>query len=325
MTAARVILGSFAALTLFAAPGSAQETAAPASEPAASPKRYLFSSEPFHEDKEVFWKGFLTGLRGFENFADPIGNPLYFETPINATSARLLYLHHGFPDDSQLQGGDLNVAALQLRLAVTERLGIIATKDGYSWLNAGALPEEDGWNDFAVGFKYAFYADPEQDLLATAGCRFMFATGEDKVLQGNIGEASPFITAAKGFGNLQLMGNFTWRIPYDSSDGNDVIQWDVNIAYDWSDFIPGFYPTLEFHGLHYVSDGDRLPFSVGGLDYAQLGSSDVNGSTVVWFGVGGRLKFTPNASLGATYEYPLTNRDADIMGDRVTVDLTLSW
>lgn len=83
--------------------------------------------------------------------------------------------------------------------------------------------------------------------------------------------------------------------------------------------------NTELHGLHYLSDGERTPLPVGGADYANLGSTDVEGSTVIWFGIGGRLKFNPRTSIGATYEYPLTNRDADIFGDRVTVDFIVSW
>lgn len=32
--------------------------------------------------------------------------------------------------------------ALQIRLAITERLSLIATKDGFSWLDANVLPRE---------------------------------------------------------------------------------------------------------------------------------------------------------------------------------------
>ena len=131
-------------------------------------------------------------------------------------------------------------------------------------------------------------SERRDDLVAAIGSRFMFATGEDKVLQGNTGEASPFLSVAKGFGKFQLMGDVTGRIPYDDNDGNSILQWDVNAAYDLSDFIPGLFPTAELHGLHYLSNGERLGLSVGGADYAQLGSTDVDGSSVVWIGVGAR-------------------------------------
>ena len=51
----------------------------------------------------------------------------------------------------------------------------------------------------------------------------------------------------------------------------------------------------------------------------------MSGSTVIWMGAGGRVKLTPNISMGSTFEFALTNRNADIMDNRVTVDVTLAW
>ncbi len=215
----------------------------------------------------------------------------------------------------------MNVAALQVRVALTERLGLIATKDGYSWLNAGALKKDDGWNQVAAGLKYAVYVDREQDLVITPGFRFQTQGGESKVLQNTVGEVSPFVSVAKGWDRFHLIGNFTYRLPTESK-GNDIIQWDVHADYE---VLPGLAPLVELHGLHYVSDGDRLGLSVGGLDYSNIGSKDVSGSTVIWAGAGARWKLTPNLSTGATYEIGLTNHRADIMDQRITFDLVLSW
>lgn len=275
------------------------------------------------EDSKIGWDGFLNGLRGFDHFANPIGNPLYFETPLNTTGLRFLYLYHGFPDDSQLQGGQVNVVAMQARVAITERLGFIATKDGYSWLDTGIGINDDGWNDIAAGLKYAFYVDKEQDLVISAGARYMLdRSGEAKVLQGAVDELSPFISLAKGFDKFHVMANLTDRIPMDNDDGNNVLQWDLHADYDLGH---GIFPMLELHGLHYLSNGERLGLTVGGLDYSNFGSTDVEGSTVIWFDAGARFKFSPHASLGGAFGYPLTNRDADIMGERVTIDFELTW
>lgn len=287
---------------------------------------FLFSDNRFHSDPTIGWEGFIKGLRGFEHFYNPVGNPLYFETPFNNTGVRFLYLHHEFPDDSQLQGGDLDVYAMQARIALTDRLAFIATKDGFSDLDAEILPEDQGWNDIAVGLKYLFWIDRENDFVSTLGVRWMLDNGDDGILQSGNNEFSPFISAAKGFDRFHLIGNLTGRIPIDDDDGNHIIQWDLHADYEiWPEVLKGFAPMFEVHGLHYVSDGERFPLSVGGLDYTNLGSSDVEGSTVVWGEWGARWKFSPNFSVGATYGYPFTNRDADIMGERVTVDFEITW
>lgn len=303
-------------------PPAVSPATTPASSAISSRASFLISDSRMHSDPEVFWPGFLNGLRGFECFYDPVGSPLYFEKPFNDTSVKLLYLHHEFGSDSVLQGGDLDVYAVQVRLALTERLGFIATKDGYSDLNADALPQDEGWNDVAFGLKYAFYVDRESDMVATFGGRYMMGNGDAQVLQGGVQEFSPFISIAKGWDKFHLIGNLTDRIPLDNDKGNNVLQWDIHADYEVLD---GVAPMLEIHGLHYLDDGTRTPLSIGGADYSNLGSTNVSGSTVIWAGAGARAKLSPHLSVGATYEYPLTNKDADIFGSRVTVDVTLVW
>ncbi len=287
---------------------------------------FALSDQRFHDDPEVLFPGFLNGMRGFEHFYDPVGQPLYFETPFINTNVRILYIHHNFPKKGQIQGGDLHVAAAEARLALTDRLGFIATKDGYSWLNTGILPDDGGWNDISVGLKYALIADRENDLVLTTGFRWEWSNGDGEVLQGNSQELSPFIVCAKGFGDLHLMANANLRFPTSDNQGNRIASWDLHVDYDLSSIgLKGFAPIVELHGLHYLSDGGRLPVNFGGMDYDNFGSTDVAGSTVIWFGVGGRLKLTPQVSIGSTFELPLTNRNADILDNRVTVDITLTW
>ncbi|MCG3129225.1 MAG: hypothetical protein CHACPFDD_04143 [Phycisphaerae bacterium] len=304
-------------------PAARQETASSNMSDTAT---FLLGKERWHNDPEVLWPGFLSGLRGFEHFYEPIGNPLYFESPFNYTGVKLLYLHHDFPDGSQLGGGDVNVYAAQIRLALTERLGFIATKDGYSDLNARILPNDEGWNDFAIGAKYVFIADRENDFVLTGGMRWEWDNGDREILQGGTQELSPFVSLAKGFDRWHFLGNVTGRLPMDRHDANYILSWDLHADYEIApEALPGLAPVVELHGLHYLSDGDVLPLSVGGLDYSNIGSNNVAGDSVVWAGMGLRWKLSPHMSVGSTWEFPLHNPDNDIMGNRVTVDLALTY
>ncbi len=304
----------------------AQEAAAPPATTTGLSREatFAFGSERWHDDSEVFWPGFLSGLRGFEHFYEPVGQPIYFESPFNYTGVRFLYLHHEFSDGSTLAGGDLDVAAVQARLALSERWQFIATKDGYSWLDADALPEDEGWNDIAAGLKYTFYADREQDLVMAGGARWQWGNGDGEVLQGKNQEVSPFISLAKGWDRFHVIADFTYRFP--DGNGNEVAMWDVHLDYEVApQALPGLAPVLEFHGVHYITDGDVISIDVGGLDYTNLGSDDVSGSAVVWAGAGARWKLNPHVSIGAVYEFALTDPDDDIMDKRVTVDLAVVW
>lgn len=294
----------------------------PSTAQASTAATYAVSNARWHDDPPFGSAGFLRGLRGFEHFYEPVGQPLYFESPFNDTGLRFLFLHHEFDNASQLQGGDLDVFAVQARVALTERLAFIATKDGYSMLDAGLLPKDEGWNDIAIGLKYAVIVDRDQDMVVTPGFRWEWSHGDKEVLQGNGQEFSPFISAAKGFDQLHTIANVTYRKPESDNNGNQVLQWDLHADYEVAN---GLAPLVELHGLHYLTDGNRLPLSVGGLDYANLGSSDVAGTSVVWLGVGARMKFNPHTAFGATYEFALTDPEDDIMDTRITLDFILKW
>jgi hypothetical protein len=267
--------------------------------------------------------GFLTGLRGFEAFHEPLGQPIYFESPFNDTGLRALWLRHEFSDASTVQGGDLTVYALQARLALTERLALIATKDGYTEVDTGIL-EDEGWNDLAGGLKYVAVADRERAFVLTPGIRYQAENGHRGILQGGADELSPFVSVAKGFDRLHLLGNATLRVPMDGDEGNTVGHWDVHADYDLN---PGdrvvAAPLLEVHGVHYLDDG-ALALDVGGLDYTNLGSMP-DASFVAWAGVGLRLEIDQRFELGVCYEFALTDPDEDIMDRRVTVDCFVRW
>ncbi len=324
--AADLSLGS-TALTLspMAAAAQAPATASTPAAPARAKAPSLFGGERLHNDPEVFWPGFLTGMTGFEQFHEPVSSPIYFESALINTSLRLIFIHHEFPE-ATLGGGEVNIVAAQIRLALTDRLAFIATKDGYSWLNAGILPEDSGWNDLAFGLKYALIADAANAFALTVGFRYEASNGSTTILQDGAQEWSPFISVAKGFGDLHLMGNFTVRLPESTNKGNTIIQWGLHADYDiLPEVLPGFAPVIELNGVHYTSNGTRLPLTVGGQDYNNLGSSDVAGSGVVWAAAGARWRLTPHTSIGATFEYPIAGGFSDIMRNRTTVDFIFTW
>lgn len=264
--------------------------------------------------------GFLTGLRGFEHFHDPVGQPLYFETPFNDTGLRALYLKHDFANGSALGGGDVTVYALQARVALSDRWQFIATKDGYSELDLpGTAGDDEGWNDLAAGIKYVLHADTEKNYVVSTGIRYMAENGHRGILQGGVDEWSPFVSMAKGYDNLHLLSNLTLRVPSDTNQGNVVGHWDVHVDYDINpDSDTVFAPVFEVHGVHYLDDGaTALP--IGGLDYTNLGTQPKE-NFVAWAGIGARIEFSNRFEFGAVYEFALTDKNDDIMDTRITVD-----
>ncbi|MFT4569368.1 MAG: hypothetical protein ACI8TX_000128 [Hyphomicrobiaceae bacterium] len=102
--------------------------------------------------------------RRHSRYVAPISNPLFNETPYITTEARVLYVHNEIPGDFLIGGGSIDLGGVELRLAVTERFGIIASKDGYAdidFANGSALPDESGFINISLGAKYAVHSDPE--------------------------------------------------------------------------------------------------------------------------------------------------------------------
>lgn len=110
------------------------------------------------------------------NAISPVANPIYFEDPRITTEARPIFLEHRFPETYAFNGGTAplgggaQVYALQLRYALTDRLGLIATKDGYIASNpVHTVPHTYGWANVAAGLKYALVDDKADALIVTPG------------------------------------------------------------------------------------------------------------------------------------------------------------
>ena len=122
------------------------------------------------------------------NTISPVNNPVFFEDPTIRTELRPIYMHHRIDDGFITKGGDVNLYALQFRYAITDRLGFIATKDGYVDINPGVGQGSDGWADVALGCKYALIDDRANQFILTPGFTFDIPLGDKKVflLAGSI-------------------------------------------------------------------------------------------------------------------------------------------
>jgi len=279
--------------------------------------------EPASEDLKLLPflpKGFLTGLKGFDDFVHPVSSPIYFFDPFIDSYIEPLYVWHKFPDQCDLKGGDLNVWALQFSLALTERLQLTASCDGYSRIRARALRPDEGWNDLALGLKYNLLADVEDQFLLSTGLTWRLSNGHALTLHGGVDELNPYVTAAKAIGKFRTIGTIGGRLPMDRHKGNFILYENLHIAYKLFD---NFFPLVEFNGVQYLSNADRLPLDVGGLDYANIGSNNVKGNSTFWGAVGFRWKVKKNIEVGTTYEYPISTAHNDIFDRRVTVSVIL--
>jgi hypothetical protein len=83
-------------------------------------------------------------------------------------------------------------------VALTEKLQLVAYKDGFSKFTGGELNGYDGWNDIALGIKYALVQDWANEYHLAFGVGYEFDWGNSEVLQ-NTDELRLWISENKSF------------------------------------------------------------------------------------------------------------------------------
>ena len=261
-------------------------------------------------------------------YVPPVTNPIFNETPFITTEVRPFYFFNRIPNDFVTDGGHAHLVALQLRLALTERLAFIATKDGYADIYFDeVLEDEDGFANIALGFKYAFYSEPETETLATAGLRYeipiqnLEASGLE--LQGNgDGFINPFLTGTRTFGDLGIQASVGANLALRPSEDTSILHYSLHADYE---VLPGFFAMVEFNGYTALRNGNRSRGAIGqidGVDVFNFGSE--NRDTTAVIGGGLRYRFNDHFQIGLGAETPVTDRDNTIMDYRVYFDIVLN-
>ena len=254
-----------------------------------------------------------------DNAISPVTNPIFFEDPQVNSEVRPIFAYHNIDDDFVTQGGNAQLYAVQLRWAITDRLAVIATKDGWIDLNPSAgVDKSDGWADLAGGLKYALIDDREAEFILTPGLTFEFPTGQSDVLQGNgDGTWNPFISIGKGFGNLRFLANVGGIIPNNWAEETAQLHYSAQVDYTTCQY---FIPFAAINAFTVVSEGTAVPLDVEGFDLFNFGSSEAEGLTQAVVGVGFRSRLARSFDIGFGYEFPITTPHG-IFGDRYTVDM----
>lgn len=271
------------------------------------------------------------GEGGFKrHYVPPSTMPTLNETPFITTELRPIYIYHKIPDGFVTTGGTVNAVAAQARFAFSDRLGFIATADGYSDIDFDAgLPNTNGFLDITVGLKYAVISDPAAGEIVTVGARYTAPTGNVDIEAAGIGltgEGSgfldAFVTGAKLYDEMQLQGLLGFQ--YGISDES----WSYFHVHGHVDveLFEGFFPLLEANAILPVDGGDRIPgSSLTGTDVFDFGASDPD--IVFTLGAGFRYRLFENAILGTAVSTNLTDQAPTSVhgGLRVTTDLTIHF
>jgi len=250
----------------------------------------------------------------FDDFISPISNPVYFEDPRNLTEARFIFLNHKVPNPAG--GGDVQLYALQIRAALTDRLSLIATKDGYIVSDNPLI--DDGWADIAAGLKYNIFSDPYAQQLLSAGIVYEAPSGTHDALQGNGDGTFDFFFT----GGAKICPNGHWigaaGVVQPVNTGDESTWSYVSNHFDYY-MGRGFYALMEYNWYHYLKSGDNGIQGVEGGDLFNFGSTGVAGNDIVTCAFGGKFKPDRCTEIGIAWEVPLTER-RDVLENRLTFD-----
>jgi len=261
-------------------------------------------------------------------YVPPIGQLIFNETPLITTELRPFYIYHEIPNSFPSNGGRVHAVGVQLRAAITERLGFIATKDAWTDINFDDnLKDEEGFLNVTAGFKYAVLYQPENDTFLTVGLRYEAPIGNlktaikgapdtDITLQGNgDGMIDVFVTGVRPIGEkASIQASLGYDGAIDSEKNSSFLHAHLHGDYE---IVKNLYGVLELNMIATADHGDEIDIgSFEGEDVFNFGNE--NSNTIFPFAVGARYRVTDNFIVGSAYEFPLDHKD--ITQQRVYVD-----
>lgn len=261
--------------------------------------------------------------RCFDDFVMPVSNPVWSIDPRSLTYVRGIFINQMIDAQTPVLGaGDLQVYALQLGIAINDRLSIIVVKDGYNTLQTRGVGNRTGWSDIGLGLKYVLIRDVENQFLLSGGLIYEATNGSSRVFQGNgDGVWTPYVSIGKQIGSGHLIASSGYHVPGDTAEESQSIYYSIHYDHPVTSKLSA---VAELNGIVYTKSGQALPLNIEGGDWINLGSSSVAGNNVVTTAIGANYRLNSCLSLAGVWEFPISNRK-DLLGSRTTATLTLQF
>lgn len=252
----------------------------------------------------------------------PVSSPYFHEDAFISSDVRAWYASHTLPHNIALNGGHGTVAAVQVRLALTESVQLVAYKDGYMDVNSG-LTDRNGLNDIAAGLKWQFYKDDDAQLYAAAGLGYELSLGDDEVFQDD-SELRGWVSLNKNFGALHLGANVNYFVATneknsDAFGDSDRLSYHLHADYFVNSWVS---PVAEINGVKVTKSG-RNPLGFSGGDLFNFGGDSGEDNLTGAVGLEVRPGI-PNLAVRGAYETSLIN-STDLWGHRVTVSAVYTF
>jgi hypothetical protein len=267
---------------------------------------------------------------GEHKYVPAISNPLFNETPYITTEVRPIYIYQKMPSNrAGLFGGDINLVAAEIRLALTDNLGIIATKDGYAWIDFDnttntVTNDPEGLANLALGLKYAFHNDVENGSIVTAGLKYEPPSGTISIntalahpldnvdlQESGDGFINVFLSAAKRYERWGFQGSVGVNAAIDNDHDSSMIHYTLHADYE---LVDGLYPMVSLNGFTIYDEANRPGMTTAavagfdGVDLVNVGCS-IDCGTVLTAAGGIRFQPTDHVQFGMGIEKSIARQD----------------
>lgn len=268
--------------------------------------------------------------KGEHKYVPAISNPLFNETPYITTEVRPIYLYQRMPSNQAgLFGGSINLLAAEIRIALTDNLGIIATKDGYAWIDFDrttntVTDDPEGLANLALGLKYAFYNNVKTGTIVSAGLKYEPPSGTISIntnlaypldnvdlQESGDGFINAFVTGAKRYEKLGLQASVGVNAAIDNDHDSSMIHYSLHADYE---VVKGLFPMVSLNGFTIYDEANRPGMTTAavagfdGVDLVNMGCS-INCGTVLTAAGGVRMQATDNIMFGAGVEKSIARQD----------------
>lgn len=210
------------------------------------------------------------------------------------------------PSTPVIGGGAFQVYALQLRLALTERLQLFADKDGLVRFSAKGANSVFAMANIMAGAKYVFIRGVENQFLFSGAVQYEAPTGYANIFEGHgNGLLGVYGILRKEFwDNWHFVSTFGQNIAMNNSNSGYFMT-TAHVDRRFGKFVP-FY---EANWFYYNQSGTHVPgLGIEGGGWLNIGAGNVIGLNHVTNAVGFNYEFNQHLIFGIAYEYQLSTR-----------------
>ncbi len=252
-------------------------------------------------------RGLFESDHAFDGFTTPLSNPVQSKDPRSLTEARFLFMGNwSRPSTPVIGGGAFQVYALQLRLAVTDRLQLFADKDGLVRFSPKGASSVFALANIMAGAKYVLIRDVENQFLFSGVVQYEASTGYHNIFEGH-GDGLLGVYGVPGkefWDNWHFVSTFGQNIALNNSNSGYFMV-TAHIDRRFGKFVP-FY---EANWFYYNQSGRNVPgVGIEGGGWLNLGASKVMGLNYLTNAIGFNYEFSQHLIFGVAYEYQLTSR-----------------